>query len=302
MHNPETHIPRPEYPRPLLMREAWLNLNGTWSFQMDADNVGMSLGWFAAGLPNPANIVVPYPVESAASKIHAVAPAEVVWYEREFVVPAEWSERVMLRIGACDHWTRVFINGQEVGQHRGGYAPFGFDIGHALIDGINRITLRVEDSLSWTQPRGKQAGTTRWPIDYDSVTGIWQTIWLEPLPMVCIESTAFEYKVASAELMYTVGFSAQVDGLLEVAISDHGSVIASASAQTNLRSETRLRFVIEHPQLWSPDTPHLYDVSLKLTNHQANDIDTVESYVGLREISTADGALRLNEQPLYLRP
>ena len=301
MHNPETVIPRPEYPRPLLMREAWLNLNGTWSFQMDADNVGMSLGWFAAGLPNPANIVVPYPVESAASKIHAVAPAEVVWYEREFVIPAEWSERVMLRIGACDHWTRVFINGQEVGQHRGGYAPFGFDIGHALIDGINRITLRVEDSLSWTQPRGKQAGTTRWPIDYDSVTGIWQTIWLEPLPMVCIESTAFEYKVASAELMYTVGFSAQVDGLLEVAISDQGSVIASASAQTNLRSETRLRFVIEHPQLWSPDTPHLYDVSLKLTNHQANDIDTVESYVGLREISTADGALRLNEQPLYLR-
>ena len=301
MHNPETHIPRPEYPRPLLMREAWLNLNGTWSFQMDADNVGMSLGWFAAGLPNQANIVVPYPVESAASKIHAVAPAEVVWYEREFLVPAEWSERVMLRIGACDHWTRVFINGQEVGQHRGGYAPFGFDIGHALIDGINRITLRAEDSLSWTQPRGKQAGTTRWPIDYDSVTGIWQTIWLEPLPMVCIESTAFEYKVASAELMYTVGFSAQVDGLLEVAISDQGSVIASASAQTNLRSETRLRFVIEHPQLWSPDTPHLYDVSLKLTNHQANDIDTVESYVGLREISTADGALRLNEQPLYLR-
>ena len=301
MHNPETDIPRPEYPRPLLMREAWLNLNGTWSFQMDADNIGMSLGWFAAGLPSPANIVVPYPVESAASKIHAVAPAEVVWYEREFVIPAEWSERVMLRIGACDHWTRVFINGQEVGQHRGGYAPFGFDIGHALIDGINRITLRVEDSLSWTQPRGKQAGTTRWPIDYDSVTGIWQTIWLEPLPMVCIESTAFEYKVASAELMYTVGFSAQVDGLLEVAISDHGSVIASASAQTNLRSETRLRFVIEHPQLWSPDTPHLYDVSLKLTNHQANDIDTVESYVGLREISTADGALRLNEQPLYLR-
>lgn len=301
MHNPETHIPRPEYPRPLLMREAWLNLNGTWSFQMDADNVGMSLGWFAAGLPNPADIVVPYPVESAASKIHAVAPAEVVWYEREFLVPAEWSERVMLRIGACDHWTRVFINGQEVGQHRGGYAPFGFDIGHALIDGINRITLRAEDSLSWTQPRGKQAGTTRWPIDYDSVTGIWQTIWLEPLPMVCIESTAFEYKVASAELMYTVGFSAQVDGLLEVAISDQGSVIASASAQTNLRSETRLRFVIEHPQLWSPDTPHLYDVSLKLTNHQANDIDTVESYVGLREISTADGALRLNEQPLYLR-
>ena len=301
MQNPETDIPRPEYPRPLLMREAWLNLNGTWSFQMDADNVGMSRGWFAAGLPNPVDIVVPYAVESAASEIHDSAPADVVWYEREFVIPADWNERVMLRIGACDHWTRVFINGQEVGQHRGGYAPFGFDIGHALIDGINRITLRVEDSLSWTQPRGKQAGTTRWPIDYDSVTGIWQTIWLEPLPMVCIESTAFEYKVASAELMYTVSFSAQVDGLLEVAISDHGSVIASASAQTNARSETRLRFVIKHPQLWSPDMPHLYDVSLKLTNHQANDIDTVESYLGLREISTADGALRLNEQPLYLR-
>ena len=301
MQNLETVIPRPEYPRPLLVRDAWLNLNGRWAFQMDPQNRGMTQGWFDSGLPQPTQVVVPYAVESAASEIHDSAPADVLWYEREFVNPAEWDARVMLRVGACDHWTRVFINGQEVGQHRGGYAPFGFDIDHALTDGINRITLRVEDSLSWTQPRGKQAGTTRWPIDYDGVTGIWQTVWLEPLPMVCIESTAFEYKVASAELTYIVGFSAQVDGLLEATISDEGKVIASASAETDLRSETRLRFVIEHPKLWSPDSPHLYDVTFKLINHHASDIDTVESYVGLREISVVDGELRLNNQPLYLR-
>ena len=132
------------------------------------------------------DIVVPYAVKSAASEIRFCLRRRC-WYEREFVIPADWNKRVNCELAPATIG-HVFLSTDKKWASIGGYAPFGFDIGHALIDGINRITVRVEDSLSWTQPRGKQAGTTRWPIDYDSVTGIWQTIWLEPLPMVCIES------------------------------------------------------------------------------------------------------------------
>ena len=294
-------IPRPEYPRPILVRDHWLNLNGPWLFRMDADNEGMAAGWFTSGLPDASKITVPFPVESQASGIHETEPADVVWYQRDVEIPSEWQRRVALRIGACDHWTRVFVNGQEVGQHRGGYGPFVFDIQHAIQPGINRIVIRVEDSLSWTQPRGKQAGTTRWPIDYDSVTGIWQTVWLEPLPAVSIESTALKYSHATGELTYTACFSAQVEGTLSAEISRHGQLVASASIETGLRSEVRLDMKIEDGDLWSPDTPNLYDVKLTLFNQDGNESDQVSSYLALREISVEDGELRLNGEPLYLR-
>ena len=125
-------VPRPEYPRPTLVRAQWLNLNGPWLFEMDAEDQGLRSAWFSTGLPNPSPIVVPYPVESEASGIQQLVPADVVWYQRELEIPVDWQDRVMLRIGACDHWTRVFVNGQEVGQHRGGYAPIALDIAHAL--------------------------------------------------------------------------------------------------------------------------------------------------------------------------
>ncbi len=268
---------------------------------MDVRNEGMEAGWFDSGLPDPWQITVPYPVESEASGIHEIEPASVVWYEREVDLPPEWQGRVALRIGACDHWTRAFVNGQEVGQHRGGYAPFAFEIQHALKPGSNRITLRVQDSLSWTQPRGKQAGTTRWPIDYDSVTGIWQTVWLEPLPAVSIESTATRFSHATGELVYSVCFSAQVEGQVTVEISREGETVASASAETSLRSEVRLPFTIENGDLWSPDAPNLYDVNITLTDNESGGKDHVTSYLGLRDISVVDGELRLNGKKLYLR-
>ncbi len=294
-------IPRPEYPRPILARDHWLNLNGPWLFRMDAEDEGLHAGWFTSGLPDASEITVPFPVESEASGIHESEPADVVWYQRDVEIPGEWQRTVALRIGACDHWTRVFVNGQEVGQHRGGYAPFAFDIQHAAKPGTNRIVIRVEDSLSWTQPRGKQAGTTRWPIDYDSVTGIWQTVWLEPLPAVSIESTALKYSHATGELTYTACFSAQVEGTLTAEISRNGQLVASASVETGLRSEARMHMLIEDGDLWSPDAPNLYDVKLTLFNQHANEYDEVSSYLALREISVEDGKLCLNGKPLYLR-
>lgn len=294
-------LPRPEYPRPILVRDRWLNLNGPWAFCQDRDDHGLRAQWFRDGLPDPDEIIVPYPVQAPASGVGDPDPAAVVWYQRDVVIPGDWQGRVVLRVGACDHWTRVFVNGLEVGQHRGGYAPFAFDIEHALRPGVNRIIFRVADSLSWTQPRGKQAGTTRWPIDYDGVTGIWQTVWLEPLPAVSIDSTAVQFAHATGALTFTACFSGQVDGDVSLEIHREGTCVAKASGDSRLRGEARLNLVIEDGDLWSPETPHLYDVTLRLTNRATGEVDEVESYLALREISVEDGSLKLNGAPLYLR-
>lgn len=294
-------IPRPEYPRPILVRDDWINLNGEWRYRADTEDKGLAERWFNSPLQNASSILVPFPVESEASGVHDTAPADVVWYQREFDVPVDWEGRIVLRFGACDHWARVFVNGQEVGQHRGGYAPFSFDIQHALKPSNNRLTIRVQDSLSWTQPRGKQAGTTRWPIDYDSVTGIWQTVWLEPLPAVSIESTAFKFSQNTGELVLTTCFSHHVEGTLTAEISRNGEQVAEAAVDTSLRSEARLNFTIEHGDLWSPESPNLYDVTLKLINQRTSEVDEVQSYVGLRELTVESGELRLNGERLYLR-
>ena len=124
--------PRPEYPRPILERARWLNLNGVWQLKEDLKDEGLGAHWFDQPWSDATDVVVPFPLESEASGVHNVKPASIFWYQREFSLPSDWQERVCLRVGACDHWARVFINGQEVGQHRGGYAPFSFDISHAL--------------------------------------------------------------------------------------------------------------------------------------------------------------------------
>ena len=294
-------MPRAEYPRPILVRDQWQSLNGHWLFRVDPDNRGLGEAWFDGPWTDAQTITVPFSMESAASGIAAAEGAAVVWYQREVIKPEAWDSRVVLRIGASDFLTRVFVNGQEVGQHRGGYASFGVDIQHALIPGRNRITIRVEDSLSWTQPRGKQAGTTRWPIDYDGVTGIWQSVWLEPLTAVSIESTAYSYHFAEQTLSFKAFLSAQVDGEVSVEVLDGDRVIASDTVQTAGRAEIRTALFIEDPILWSPEQPHLYEVRLTLLNRATGERDEAMSYTGLREVSITDGQLCLNGDPLYLR-
>ena len=297
----EPLTPRAEYPRPILVRDQWQSLNGHWLFRVDPDNRGLTDAWFDGSWTDGQTITVPFSTESVASGIAEPDGAAVIWYQREVIKPEAWDSRVVLRIGASDFLTSVFVNGKEVGQHRGGYASFGFDIQHALMPGRNRITIRVQDSLSWTQPRGKQAGTTRWPIDYDGVTGIWQSVWLEPLTAVSIESTAYSYHVAEQTLSYKAFFSAQVDGEVSVEVLDGGRVIASDKVQTVGRAEIRTTLFIEAPILWSPEQPHLYEVRLTLLNHATGERDEAMSYAGLREVSVTDGQLCLNGDPLYLR-
>ncbi|MFT7247171.1 MAG: beta-galactosidase/beta-glucuronidase [Candidatus Azotimanducaceae bacterium] len=297
--------PRQEYPRPTIVREQWLNLNGEWRFQPDLADSGLMNRWYE----DPQfdhTIVVPFPIESEASEIHDLTPSPINWYARAFELPAEWqAECVRLNIGACDHWTRVFINKLEVGQHRGGYSPISLDISHALKTGANQLVIRVEDSMSWTQPRGKQAGTTKWPIDYDTVTGIWQTVWLEPISKLHINALHSQFNLDRSELTCWIETSHQNRKELLVELICDGQVLISTTANFNDRAEARAKLIIPNPELWSPESPFLYDLRIRLLDQEIKDdencLDEIKSYVGLREIGTDKESITLNGKPIYIR-
>ena len=296
----ESAQPRPEYPRPILRRAHWLNLNGRWHFQADPEDRGLKDRWFTH-TDFEDSIIVPFPIESEASEQHNLTPETVNWYHRHFLIPADWKENILLHIGACDHWTRVFINGQEVGQHRGGYVPIKLDISHAVCVGENNITIRVEDSDSWTQPRGKQAGTTKWPIDYDTVTGIWQTVWLEPVSDQYVAGIHSEFELETSTLTCSIESNRHHRGKIQLTLVDDQTPIVQAEAQFDGRAESKVSLKIPNAKLWSPESPWLYALKLVLFDENGIVVDAAESYTGLREIGRKDGAITINGHATYLR-
>lgn len=299
-------LPRSEYPRPALRRPRWLCLNGPWELEIDDAGAGLAAGWHA-GRAFSRRIVVPYPIEAELSGIGDRSPHPVLWYRRHFALPQGFdAERVVLRIGACDRAARVFVNGREAGAHRGGYAPIAADVAHLLRPGENEVVIRAEDRATWALPRGKQiAGAGGTGIDYDGVTGIWQSVWLEPLPELSIESAWTRYAVGSRELAVHVEFGAACDAALfggdvEAVLLDGAREVARGTSPGLDRPEARIALAVPDPHLWSPDDPHLYRLVVKLVRG-GRVLDEAESDVGLRELSWQGGALLLNGAPLYLR-
>ena len=183
-------IPRPEYPRPQFERRAWLNLNGVWEFEMDPGESGEQQGW-TGGKPFSQAITVPFPPESTLSGIGHTDFMSCVWYRRTFSIPETWAnKRILLHFGAVDYDATVWVNGIQVGRHQGGYAPFVAEITSALKEGENEVVVRAVDHVrSGVQPGGKQStqlGSAG--CHYTRVTGIWQTVWLEPVPETYLEN------------------------------------------------------------------------------------------------------------------
>ena len=173
-------LPRPEYPRPDFERKEWLNLNGEWEFDFDDNNIGEEDGWYK-GKNLSQRIVVPFCYQSEMSGISDKEMHEIMWYKKEFVVPAEFSgKRIFLNFGAVDYEAKVWINGEFLEYHKGGYVPFKMDITRYLVCGSNSIVVKVVDKYECVQPRGKQYWKQKpdrcW---YTATSGIWQTVWLE---------------------------------------------------------------------------------------------------------------------------
>lgn len=287
--------PLPEYPRPQLVRDDWRNLNGLWSYAVRRDD------------DPPAafdgEILVPFAIESALSGVmRRVETHETLWYRRPFEVPDAWiGRRILLHFGAVDWDATVWVDGTEVGRHQGGYDPFTFDITDALVAGpTHELLVRVTDPTdAGTQPRGKQVSEPH-AIWYTSVTGIWQTVWLEPVPEAHVASLRIEPDLAGERLRLTVGSDADpAITTVRASVLAEGRPVATAEA----RPDETLALAIPGPRAWSPDDPFLYDLILELWQDGAV-VDRVTSYAGLRDVAIGTDAagvqrILLNGEPLF---
>lgn len=278
----------PEYPRPIMVREQWKNLNGLWEYAITK-----------AGSPEPAafdgKILVPFAVESSLSGVQKMVGEEnELWYKQTVTIPSEWkNKKILLHFGAVDWRSELWINDIKVGSHQGGYSPFYFDITPYLNKtGVQKLALKVWDpSDSGYQPRGKQVKNPH-GIWYTPVTGIWQTVWMEPVNDKFIENVRSIPNIDNENVkVEAVTSGAQVGDFYEVIVKDGEAVVAKVKAAVGQAVEVP----VPSPKLWSPESPFLYNMEVNLISG-GKVADQIASYFAMRKISTRrdeNGIVRL---------
>lgn len=294
--NPQQVLP--EYPRPIMERADWQNLNGEWDYAIRPK-----------GEVEPTTfdgkILVPFAVESSLSGVQQMVGQEnELWYKRTFQVPAAWKgKEILLHFGAVDWQADVFVDDVLIGSHVGGYTPFSLNVTPYLSakSATHKLVVRVWDpSDKGYQPRGKQVSNPE-GIWYTPVTGIWQTVWLEPVNASHITAIKAIPDVDKQVMHVTVSTCSPslASDIVEVELLDKGQVIASAKGVQG----KELRLAVKQPTLWEPTNPYLYDMKVRLTKN-GRSVDEVKSYTAFRKISTirdAQGLMRmcLNDKPLF---
>ncbi|WP_205710911.1 LamG-like jellyroll fold domain-containing protein [Isoptericola sp. BMS4] len=289
----------PEYPRPQLERERWVNLNGLWQFSGASAGEAPPFGEELA-----ERILVPYPTESDLSGV--ARHEDHMWYRRTMDVPASWrtaGQRVLLHFGAVDHEATVWVNGHEVARHSGGYGRFSADVTDALTrSGPQEVVVGVTDRTDATwQPVGKQRRTPDRGIFYEGASGIWQTVWAEPVAPAYVERLDMTPDIDTETLSLTVDGGGAADGATVEAVVRAGG--KPVSRTTGVVGEA-FDLPVPDAHLWSPDDPFLYDLRVRLLDGR-RPVDTVDSYFGMREIGVAPGEdgknrITLNGEVLFL--
>ena len=286
--------PLPEYPRPQMVRQDWKNLNGPWQWRAGIAGEEAPFGQDLNG-----SITVPFAIEATLSGV--VEHHERLWYRKLFTVPEEWSGRqLLLHFGAMDWESEVFVNGVRMGEHRGGYDEISYDITDAVSGpGEQEIVVRVYDpTRDYGQPRGKQT-TDPQGIMYTSVTGIWQTVWLEPVAAQRIENFALTPDVDNGQLRIRVD-TRGADGLTVFATAKSGTETVSTATAT---ADGELIVDVPDARLWSPADPFLYDLTLELRDGDTV-VDSVDSYFGMRKLSVDRTGevprIMLNDEPIFM--
>lgn len=307
-----------DYPRPQFVRSQWENLNGTWDFAFDDSDVGESEKWYQNFSYN-MKIQVPFTYETVLSGIHDETRHDHIWYHRTISVSSSLlrENRYILHFEGSDFVTKLWVNGQYAGSHRGGYARFSFDITDLVQDGKNHLTVKVEDSFDLQQPRGKQ----RWKdqnfsVLYVQTTGIWKTVWSEYVPNIHLAGVKMTPDLQHASVELEADISAPEKQLnrdlcLEVCVSYQGHPVNCTCTALPDTLHRHVRMCLDlHSEVsntdeptvktWSPEQPNLYDISFRLLEN-GRVLDEVGSYFAMREIRIEGSRILLNGRPLYQR-
>ncbi|HIW32074.1 MAG TPA: glycoside hydrolase family 2 [Candidatus Paenibacillus intestinavium] len=302
---------RMEYPRPQYVREAWVNLNGAWSFEFDDANVGSKERWELGGQAFSKSIQVPFAYQSQLSGIADPDFHDTVWYSRLLEMPESFTnKRVILHFGAVDYEATVWVNGHQVAHHEGGHTPFHADITDVLQATDNMVVVKAVDfSRDVTLPRGKQYWLSdSASIFYTRTTGIWQTVWMEAVSEIHLSKVKFTPHIDSNEIemdFFVGGMTMQGELELQVDISFNGEALVSdtfALKQQQSKRRIGLHDFNDHGlgRWWTPENPNLYDVAFTLLL-DGKVVDQTSSYFGMRKVSIDNGLLCLNNRPYQMK-
>lgn len=281
-----------------------MSLNGLWEFEIDQGDSGWERGLVDTALTD--QILVPFAPESELSGAGVVDFLEAVWYRRVVDIPDTWRDRrVLLNFQAVDYDTTVWVNGTEVGRHRGGSSSFSFDITDALADWSATIVVRARDSRNSIQPRGKQATWyANTHCNYTRTTGIWQTVWLEPVAAAHIVRPRVTPDVANSRFHVEVPIrGSRGDERLTVSLLDRGDVIAEDVVILGQDLSPRVALTVppDKVRLWAPGKPELYGLRYALVDSQGVELDSIDSYAGLRGVSISGREVRINGERIFQR-